>query len=226
MTFSGGMIPYHEESMLPAFVKTAEGWEYCVKMPFAAMVGCDRPIKKRVAYLGDSITQGIGAPKNSYLHWNALLSEKLGKEYAFWNLGIGYGRASDAASDGAWLYKAKQNDVIFVCYGVNDILQGESEQDIKDNLARIVRILKGMGKEVILQTVPPFNYSGERIESWEIINDFIKTVLSKEVDALFDNVPCLSESLMPHMAKFGGHPNAEGGAVWADALYSEIGSLF
>ena len=35
----------------------------------------------RVLLIGDSITQGIGTKLNSYLHWNAILSEKLGEEY-------------------------------------------------------------------------------------------------------------------------------------------------
>ncbi len=125
ISFSGEMIPYHEETLLPVFIKCEKGWKYSRLMPFAGMIGCDRQVKGKIAYLGDSITQGNGTKENSYLHWNAVLSEKLGSDYSYWNLGIGYGRANDAASDGAWLYKAKQNDIVFVCYGVNDIIQGE-----------------------------------------------------------------------------------------------------
>lgn len=222
ITFSGKMIPYHEESMLPVFVNDGEGWKYSREMPFASMIGCDRPVKARIAYLGDSITQGIGAPYNSYLHWNALLSEKIGENYSFWNLGIGYGRANDAASDGAWLYKAKQNDIIFVCYGVNDIRQGEPEEQIKHDLNYIVDILKIAGKTVILQTVPPFDYNEKNREIWERINEYIKTDLRGKVDMLFDNVPCLGEKDAPYMAKFGGHPSAEGSAIWANEFFEEL----
>ena len=222
LTFSGRMIPYHEETLLPVYVQGNDGWSYSRKMPFASMIGCSRQAKRRIAYIGDSITQGIGTPLNSYLHWNAKLSEKLGNEYSYWNLGLGYGRANDAASDGAWLYKAKQNDIIIVCYGVNDIFRIPSGEQIKSDLTAIVDALKKAGKTVILQTVPPFDYSGDKIDKWQGINEYIKTVLVKRVDAVFDNVPYLGEKDRPWKAKFGGHPNAEGCAIWADALYEYI----
>ena len=226
MTFSGKMIPYHEESLLPVFVKDNDAWRYCKQMPFAGMIGCDRNVKKRIAYLGDSITQGIGTPINSYLHWNAKLSALLGSDYAHWNLGIGYGRANDAASDGAWLFKAKQNDVIVVCYGVNDILKGQSEEQIRSDLTYIVETLKRAGKTVVLQTVPPYEYNEKQTEMWERINAYIKTVLASKADAVFDNVPHLGERDCPAAAHFGGHPNAEGCEVWANALFEEIQHLF
>lgn len=217
ITFSGKMIPYHEESLLPVFVKENDQWKYSRHMPFAGMIGCSREVKGRIAYLGDSITQGIGTELNSYKHWNAVLSEKLGDDYSYWNLGIGYGRANDAASDGAWLYKAKQSDIVLVCYGVNDILQGFSEEQIKKDLETIVDALKKDGKKVILQTIPPFEFEEKDIEKWHRINEYIKSVLSDKADMLFDNNPCLcKEGVYP---KYGGHPNAEGCAVWADALY-------
>ena len=202
ITYSGKMIPYHEESLLPCYVLENGEWKYSKKVPFASMIGCDREVKKRVAYLGDSITQGIGTPINSYLHWNARLSEKIGDSYAYWNFGIGFGRASDASSDGAWLYKARQNDVVFVCYGVNDILHGGTAEQVKKDLEYIVDNLKNAGKKVILQTVPPFDYSNEIEEKWNDVNLYIKTVLAKKVDIVFDNNNILGIENNLHMAKF------------------------
>ena len=222
LSFSGRMIPYHEETLLPVFVKDGEEWKYSKFMPFAGMIGCDRQVKAKVAYLGDSITQGIGTKPNSYMHWNAILSDKLGNQYSYWNLGIGYGRASDASSAGAWLYKAKQNDIIFVCYGVNDILQGRTEEQIKNDLRYIVKTLKNENKKVVLQTIPPFDYQGEDIERWERINSFILTNLKDEVDLVFDNTVLLGEKDKPSNAVYGGHPNEKGCEIWAEALYEII----
>ncbi len=226
LTFSGNCIPYHEESMMPVFVKDGEGWKHSKHMPFAGMIGCDRAVKTKVAYIGDSITQGCGTTPNKYSHWNAFLSEMIGEEYSFWNLGLGFGRANDAASDGAWLFKAKQNDIIFVCYGVNDILQGQSEEQIKKDLETIVKTLKKEGKTVILQTVPPFDYQGHHIRIWENINNFIKNELKDIADHIFDNVQCLGKEDIPSNAKFGGHPNDDGCYVWAKALYEDIKHMF
>ncbi len=222
ITFSGKMIPYHEESVLPVYVKNENGWEYSKFMPFAGMIGCNREAKKRIAYFGDSITQGIGVQLNSYLHWNALLSEKLGDEYSYWNLGIGYGRANDAASDGAWMYKAKQNDIIFICYGVNDIVQGLPEKQIISDLAYIVKVLKKEGKKIILQTVPPFYYGGGDVDKWNNINAFIMNELKDQGDYVFSNLGCLCGKDRPEMPTYGGHPNEEGSELWANALYDEI----
>ena len=47
-------------------------WHYCKHMPFASMVGCARPVEKRIGYMGDSITQDCGTGVNTYTHWNAV----------------------------------------------------------------------------------------------------------------------------------------------------------
>jgi lysophospholipase L1-like esterase len=143
----------------------------------------------------------------------------LGNEYAYWNLGLGYGRADDAASDGEWLYKAKQNELVFVCYGVSDIIQGYSADTIKKNLQTIVDKLHEFGIRVIIQTIPPFNYSEEQRGKWQEINNFIKCEL-KNVELVFDCVKYLAKNdSEPHMAKYGGHPNSDGCKVWGEALF-------
>lgn len=222
VTFSGKMIPYHEESLIPVFVKSGEGWKYSKLMPFAGMIGCDRSTKGRIAYLGDSITQGIGNAPNTYFHWNAVFSEKIGSDYSYWNLGLGFGRANDAASDGAWLFKARQNDIIFVCYGVNDIFKGQTEEQIKSDLTYIVKTLKSEGKKVIIQTVPPFDYKDQNITKWERINSYILNELKNEADFVFDNTRYLGKKEMPSEAIYGGHPNKDGCKIWAEALFEEI----
>ena len=222
IVFSGDMIPKHEESIIPSFVYQNGEWTPSKDHPFISMVGIEAPAKKRIAFLGDSITQGCGTPINEYGHWNAIFASLLGNEYAYWNLGLGYGRADDAASDGIWLYKAKQNDIVFVCYGVNDILQGYSADAVKKNLQTLVDKLCRAGARVIMQTVPPFDYSEQNRKKWHEINDFIKYEL-KGAAFLFDCVGCLSKSESePHMSKYGAHPNSEGCRLWAKALFEAI----
>ena len=219
MTVSGKKLPYHEESILPIFVKDGDMWLYDKHMPLPGMVGCARKVDKKVGFFGDSITQGIGTEPNAYAHWNAVAASALGEKYAFWNLGIGYGRANDAASDGAWMYKVKHNDWVVVCFGVNDIFQIQDEEQIKKDLMTIVKTLKGYGAKVLVQTVPPFDYEGEKIGIWQRVNDFIFDVIAKEADAVFDaaSVLALSEN-EPHKAKYGGHPDAVGCKAWGEAL--------
>ena len=227
LTFSGKMLPYHKETMLPVFAKKGDNWVYSSEMPLPGMVGCDRPVKLRLGFLGDSITQGIGTDVDSYDHWIAGLADKLGAEFAYWNLGIGCARANDAAADGAWLYKARQNDVVFVCLGVNDIARTFTAEQTKNDIKYVVETLKAEGKKIVLQTAPPHDWEGERLEKWNDVNKYICEMLKPLADAFYDDVEVLGESReKPQNAKFGGHPNPEGCALWAEGLYETVKELF
>ena len=220
------MIPYHEESLLPIFTLENGVWSHCRKMPIATLVGCDRPVKARIGFIGDSITQGIGTPKNSYEHYAAVIAEKLGNEYSYWDIGIGYGRGNDAATDGAWLFKAKQLDVITVCFGVNDIFRDFTAEQIIKSLETIMAKLRSAGVKVLIQTVPPYDYAGAMIEKWTRVNDHIRSSMAERADGYFDVVPVLRKSESePHMAKFGGHPNSEGNRRWGESLFVEVEKL-
>ena len=223
ITFAGTRIPYMEELIIPAYRKEGEHWIYDRRIPCPGMVGCDRPVTARIGYLGDSITEGIGPRPNSYRHWNALLSERLGEAYSYWNLGIGYARANDMATDSAWLYKAKHNDIAFVALGTNDLSKNYPKEGIAADIERIVDILTERGITVILITLPPFNYSEVKTERWRWVNDYLKTKVAPKVALFFDIVPILRESEERDSATpYGPHPNEEGSALWAEALSRAI----
>ena len=219
LTFRGRMLPCHEELNIPAFVLENGGWVPSSRTPVPGMIGCARPVRAQVAFLGDSITQGLGTACGSYSHWCARTADLLGPDWAFWNLGIGFGRAADAASGGGWLYKAAQADLVCVCFGVNDLFQFGDEERLRNDLASIVRRLKRAGCRVLLQTIPPFNYTGDHLGRWLRTNDYLRRELSREADLFFDPVPVLqADDAHPQNAKYGGHPDAAGCAAWASAL--------
>ena len=227
LNYSGEKIPCHPEAAIPIYTKTENGWEYTVNMPLPCMIGCDRPVKERIAYLGDSITQGADMPVNCYGHWLAKLAEKLHSHYSHWNLGIGYGKCSDVSCRGVWYQKGATADTVFVCYGVNDINADKSADEICSEIYEVVSSLKALGKRVILQAVPPFNYPEARRAVWEKVNSYILSEMPKLADAVFNPNKILSESAdEPHVARFGGHPSEEGCVLWADALYKSIKHLF
>jgi hypothetical protein len=93
-------------------------------------------------------------------------------------------------------------------------------------LTFVVESLKENGCRVILQTTPPFDYPEERRIVWEEVTRRIKCEFADKVDLVFDCVPILGEKDAPHMAKYGGHPNAEGCTAWANALYDKVKELF
>ncbi len=223
ITYKGKKIPHHDSNEIPSFKWMRGTWVASNQAVFAQVVGCDRTVDKRVAFLGDSITQGIGEGVDCYNHWASLLSQRLSKEYSYWNLGIGNATANDCATDKSWLAKAKKNDVVFLCLGVNDVSSITDEQTTKADLSKIVNLLNEAGCKVILQTLPPFNFSGNKLNIWNNINAYIKEELAQSVYAVFDVSPLLTEGAVEAgVAKYGAHPNAEGCQVWADALFEFI----
>ena len=226
MEFSGCQLPCHEEAQYPTFVMENGKYKPNKHTPVPVMTGCDRIATKKLGFFGDSITQGIGPTPNSYTHYVAVLSKKLSDEYSYWDIGIGFARASDAASDGAWALKAKSVDIITVCFGVNDILMnGAKAKDIVINaLETIVKYLKAENIKVILQTVPPFDYNEEQTKVWNEINEYILNNMKEKVDLIFDVRPILSGD-RPETAKFGGHPNEEGSELWGIALAKAMQTL-
>jgi len=219
ITYRGEEIPYIHETLLHGEKLSKNGFEPCIYIPRPIMIGCDRTVKERIVFIGDSITEGIGTPPESYAGYAAVAAGIFGTDYAFWNIGLGYGRGADAATGGLWHYEAKQADTVFVCFGVNDILRGFTAHEIKKNLSTVVERLKKEGCRVCIQTVPPFDMTGEKREIWNEVNRFIKDELSQKTDFFFDNRHVLCDKAPnDHVAVFGGHPNEEGCRKWGEAL--------
>jgi len=222
LEFSGTLLPCHQEIQIATFRDINGEWKLTPQLPVPSMIGCTREVKRRIGYIGDSITQGIGATKNSYRHWNSVLSELLGHENGYWNIGIGFARAGDAATDGIWLYKAKQLDTVVVCLGTNDMGRTYTAEEICAKLRRVVTILKASGVQVIIQSAPPFNFVEEKGDKWRFVNNYIRTELAPIADGYFDNVPVLGKPGEEHIAVYGGHPNDEGCRLWGEALYDYL----
>ena len=217
--FEGRRFPHHPEVQIPVYVKEDKSFERSVVSPLPNKIACKRAVEKKVLFWGDSITQGIGVPENSYLHYAALTAEIIGRSHSYYNIGIGYGRARDAASLGSWAERARGHDVASVCFGVNDVKLNESADEIKGYLKTILEFLHQCGPKVLVQTVPPFNYSEEYIGVWNEVNSYIRDELSKEADAFLDAAKLLWQSESePHVAKYGGHPTEGGTRIWAEAL--------
>ncbi len=217
-----GKIPYMEEMMIPSYICENGEWIDSKQTPLCASILCDRNVEKKIGFFGDSITEGIGVAKNSYTWWCSQIANIVGEKYSYWDIGIGFGRAQDGASKGSWLNKAKMLDTITVCFGVNDICQGFSEEAVNNSLYTIITELKNAGKRVILFTIPPFDYDENKKKIWQNVNNYIKTELSRLVET-YDVVPIWGcEAPDEHKAKYGGHPNEEGSTLLAKDFIAKI----
>lgn len=233
----GKSIPYNVEGML-ASAYDAEGHladqsslppervsEQLLVMP--SFIGYKKEGARKLVLLGDSITQGVRTEKDAYAYWAARIAEGLGPEYGVWNIGSGWGRAYDAASDGPWLHKAKQGDEVLIVLGVNDIDIGKrSAEEVLRDLNTIVTALRENRPEgtILLSTLPPFNFTEEREIIWRTVNIEILNHPPAGVDHVYDMARVLSQcEPQDHLIKpeyMSGredpHPNGLAGAAVAE----------
>lgn len=177
-----------------------------------------RDVKLEMAFIGDSITQGVQTRIGLGEQWVARIAAGIDSGIAVRNLGLGYGRGADAGRRGAWLRKAAGSDIVNLCFGVNDILHGSRNADILiSDIKSAVDGLREMNPDIriILLTVPPFDMEPENENNRQQVNRAIRSGYFK-ADAVFD-FAALTEKPAPdnNMAVFGGHPDGLGGAAIA-----------
>lgn len=233
-TVNGADIPATKMSTLTSTTASTDGekFDYCDELPLPQIIGADRQVKHTVAAIGDSITQGCQTEFMKYEFWAAQLSDKLGSENSFYNAGLGWARASDAAVCKNWLERTKYADIVLVAFGTNDIGAGNyggkknTAEEIEAYLTTIVNELKSAGCTVILFNSPPQNYKEK--------NEAVRTALNERIPALaqeleveyFDFAGLLCDKADPSAAVYGGHPNGEAGTIICNALTEQFADLF
>ncbi len=231
----GGRVPCTPDSQIPCFVdhtdsmsEQAHAYQTDDFCPKPMLVGCDRKVKKRIAFWGDSITQGCGTDVDCYNMWVGQIARMLKEEYAVWNLGMGWGRGSDADQSESWLYKAAQNDIVVMTFGVNDLLHGaygigrsNTAGEIVCTLESLIGKLQSRGVEVILSTVPPFEFTKAQQKEWRALNLAIPQIAKLHGCRVFDLESALDggEDLANDFSVYGAHPDGRGGKAAAEKFY-------
>lgn len=118
---------------------------------------------------------------------------------------------------------------VILALGVNDIdIGARTAEQLLGDLETIISLLKknDPATEIILFTVPPFNFSGAREQVWRSVNAAIRAVSIPGVDRVFDMAALLSRPapeehrLRPEFMSPGDdpHPNGFAGKVVAEAF--------
>ena len=225
LRFRGHILPCHQESLLPVFRLKGNAFRPDVRTPLPVMIGVDRGQVPLIGFFGDSITQGIGAGKseNSFA---SLVGEAF-PDVSVWNLGIGYARAWDAATDGYWITRAKQCETVVLALGVNDIVNGADAETLCGNLKRTVLLLREAGCRIILLTPVPFEYAGTQRAVWDAVCYYCEEELSRLVCEVIRTDGFLSLSPEePYRAKYGAHPDAEGHREIASRVIDALSRQF
>lgn len=222
-------IPMSPDSQIPCFTRNGNQSEEPGMTGFLEDFNAPKPnlfaVKKeglrRLCFLGDSITQGLHTGVDAYAFWAAKISEEIKHQFACWNVGLGFARAADAASDGPWLNKAKQCETVILCLGVNDLLHGHgTAETVLEDLQTTVKLLLSHDKEcqIILFTVPPLNDPDLCYNDWVIINETIRAGSIRGLCGVFDISKVLGCPYpKEYKARFGElHPDGNGGTAVAE----------
>ncbi len=192
--------------------------------PLPDMIGCKRENAVRIGFIGDSITMGVGSGGRNHKFWAAQVTEALGADVSAWNLGLGYARANDMINSPAWLEKAKQNDIVIICFGVNDINSGGYEvgtrtaEQIKIDIGKIAKACTDAGAKVIIFTTPPYAYRSGGVSVWANLVKQLKTLANDKGYGLFDFAAVLGDPDDPSKYIYGDHPNQAGCTAVANAF--------
>jgi lysophospholipase L1-like esterase len=163
-----------------------------------------------VLAFGDSLTQGVGTSKQQ--SYPSVLQQKLGIRV------INRGVSGETSAQG--LARLEQSLVtlrpalVILCFGGNDMLRRLPEQQMRENLARMIEMAQHYQAEVLLLGVPepslilsPSPVYEELAERYQLVAD----------------LESLSELLrQPSMKSDAIHLNAKGYAALADALTEKI----
>lgn len=119
--------------------------------------GAPAPEGPLVAFLGDSLTAGLGLPKDSaYPALVAWFLQQEGTPIRVINAGISGDTSAGGLRRVDWLLRQKP-DVLVVALGANDGLRGLPVEDLERNLREIARRARAAGARVLLagMLVPP-----------------------------------------------------------------------
>lgn len=205
------------------------------KLVLPALISYEKQVQKNIAFIGDSITQGVRNELNAEAYWSAKIAAGLGTSYGVWNIGSGWARAYDLTGESCWLNKAMMMDEVIMCLGVNDIGTANRTADqVLSNISYAVSRIKQNNPDgsVILFTVPPFNFEGEQEAHWRKVNDTIRHNPPAGVDRVFDiaavlSLPAPNDRMVNpiYMSnKDDPHPNGVAGTAVAEAFLAWYGA--
>ena len=233
-TITGTNIPcICMSGLTPAYADKGQGFVYVNEIPLPVLFGCDRQAESTIITLGDSVTQGCQTTENACEFWAAEISRMLGEDVSLWNQGLGYARATDAATGGPWLERARYADTVIVGFGTNDIITGKygeagstSAARIRDALESICTVLTEAGCNVILLSSPPFNLNEEMEAIRTELNTYIPEIAeANDKVTYFDFASVLADPENTSISLYGDHPNDEGCQLVAEAIAEQFGDM-
>ena len=171
-----------------------------------------KPLKQDAIILafGDSLTYGTGAkPNKSY---PAQLERLIQRKVI--NAGIGGEISKKGLRRLPALLNTHQPDLVILCHGANDILRKMDLANTKNNLQKMIDLIKQSEAQVVLLAVPELSL-------------FLSPAPFYEELAMENKIPLLNDTLSgillkPALKSDQIHPNADGYLIMASRIQALI----
>ena len=165
-----------------------------------------------IVAFGDSLTYGFGAVSDS--SYPSYIQNKTGIRVI--NAGVNGELSGEGLKRLPKLLKHKP-DLVILCHGGNDILQNLSKELLKENLLKMIRLIKNGGAEVLLVAVPDFNIlSFQTLSIYDEVARESEVILEDEVLTYIERRRALKSDYV--------HPNAKGYEFMADRFIEVLKS--
>ncbi|WP_345979869.1 arylesterase [Sulfurimonas sp. HSL3-2] len=168
----------------------------------------NEPLKKDRVILafGDSLTYGYGAPID--YSYPAEFEKKTG--YHIINAGIP-GEESAEGLKRLPQFLKQRPALVILCHGGNDILRKRSHEQLKNNLIKMVNLIKRSGAKVLLVGVPDFHVLGFKTLG-------LYKEVAKETGVMYEGKILSQIELHRELKSDYVHPNEKGYEMMADAF--------
>ena len=160
---------------------------------------------------GDSLTYGYNAkPTESY---PTVLSHLTG--YKVINEGVLGDTSVDGVKRLAPLLEDSNIKLMILCFGGNDLIQGLSKENLRNNLKTMIHMAKEKNIEVLLISVPNLGLFG--LSAMELYEEVAEEEHIPVLSGMLSNI--LSQ---PSLKSDQIHPNALGYKIMAEKIYEKL----
>jgi lysophospholipase L1-like esterase len=167
----------------------------------------------RVLAFGDSLTAGVGAgPGASYPDVLERLIER-----PVINAGVPGEATRQGLERLPALLEEHEPDLVVLCLGGNDFLQGIAPRQVEDNLRAMIRLVRDRGKHLILLGVPKPGLLLSVPDLYERLADEFDVPCDDEIIAELLSSPAMKSDAL--------HPNSGGYQRMAEAVAALIDPL-
>jgi lysophospholipase L1-like esterase len=190
-------------------------------------------VAPRIAFLGDSLTEGVGAPPERGYAWQT--AERLGWPIAVVEGVAGSGFLAPGAGlpmpDRVAAVLAADPDVVVVAGGTNDAFQGFAPADVGAAAGRLLGELRAARPDTTILVLGPFPTTLEAATAADPTSDAVRAAAEAAGADFVDARELVATAVTDpdqwerYISADGLHPNELGYGVMADALAAELRTL-